>query len=168
MPGRVESTTSEHAALSHASREAIPSGDSATRPASVRAVWIAFLGVVIVSLALAWPDVRQGYSLHYDEAVHLVTAQALARGHGYVDESLPGTPPHRKYPPVLSLVLAPFWRLSPQFPSNLAAMRFAMLVVSLLSLAISLRYLIDGEQASPALALAAVTAVAWGGPFITF
>ena len=168
MPGRVESTASERAALSDASREAIPAGGSATRPASARGAWIAFLGVVLVSLALAWPDVRQGFSLHYDEAVHLVTAQALARGHGYVDESLPGAPPHRKYPPVLSLVLAPFWRLSPQFPGNLAAMRFAMLVVSLLSLAISFRYLIDGERASPALALATVTAVAWHDLFITF
>jgi hypothetical protein len=107
------------------------------------------LGVVLVAVAMAWPGVHQGFSLHYDEAVHLVTARALARGHGYVDESLPGSPPHRKYPPVQSLILAPFWRLSGDFPGNLAAMRLAMLAATLLSLGVSYRYLIEGERASP-------------------
>jgi MFS family permease len=128
----------------------------------------ALLGVVLVAAALAWPDVHQGFSLHYDEAVHLVIAHALARGHGYIDESLPGSPPHRKYPPLLSLILAPFWRLSDEFPGNLAAMRLMMLAAALLSLGVSYRYLIEGERASPALALATVAAVGWNVLFLTF
>ncbi|HXJ79552.1 MAG TPA: hypothetical protein VMS64_12835 [Candidatus Methylomirabilis sp.] len=138
------------------------------RSAQDKRARIALLGVVLVTVALAWPDVRQGFSLHYDEAVHLVTAHALARGHGYVDESLPGAPPHRKYPPLLSLLLAPFWRLSARFPDNLWVMRLFMLAASLLGLTVSYRYLTDGERSSPALALATVAAVAWGGLFLTF
>jgi 4-amino-4-deoxy-L-arabinose transferase-like glycosyltransferase len=129
---------------------------------------LGLLGVLLLSALLAWPDVRQGFSLHYDEAVHLVTAGALARGHGYVDEGLPGSPPHRKYPPVQSLILALFWRLSDNFPGNLWPMRLAMLAAALLALGASYRYLVEGERASPAVALAAVAAVGWHGPFLTF
>jgi hypothetical protein len=76
--------------------------------------------LVAPSAYVAWsgrdmPRFLQGH----DDAIYFVTAKALAQGHGYRIESLPGAPWQTKYPPLLPLYYSILWRLAPQFPANL-------------------------------------------------
>jgi len=48
----------------------------------------------------------------HDDGLYLVTAKALAAGHGYVIDSLPEVIPQTKYPILYPLVLSGFWKLS--------------------------------------------------------
>jgi hypothetical protein len=89
-----------------------------------RPVLIAAILAVLVapSAYLAWserdmPHFMQGH----DDAIYFVTAKALAQGHGYRIDSLPGEPWQTKYPPLLPLYYSILWRIAPQFPANLGA-----------------------------------------------
>jgi hypothetical protein len=92
-------------------------------------------GVCLLALApsayLAWtfrPMPHLGY--YHDDSIYWVSAESLAQGHGYRIASLPGEPYQTKYPPLYSALLAVVWKLSPEFPSNLAAaMLFAWLLL---------------------------------------
>ncbi|HLK49035.1 MAG TPA: hypothetical protein VKT49_12920 [Bryobacteraceae bacterium] len=79
-------------------------------------------------LAWRWRAMPQ-LGLHQDDALYLVGAKSLAEGQGYRIESLPGTPFQTKYPPLLSLLMAPVWKFGPSFPENLKP---AMLLVWLM------------------------------------
>jgi len=98
-------------------------------------------GLFLVILVCAAARIDPPGGLGYDEATYLVTAKALASGRGYVQESLPGSPPHIKYPPLVPVVLAMMWRLVPAFPENLLVMRALMILVGALFLWFSLSYL---------------------------
>jgi hypothetical protein len=52
--------------------------------------------------------------------MYFSTAQALARGQGYIMPSLPGTPRQTKYPPLYPWLLSWVWRWNPSFPDNLS------------------------------------------------
>jgi hypothetical protein len=54
-----------------------------------------------------------------DDAVYVVCAKALAEGHGYRIESLPGAPAETKFPPLFPALIAPIWHLDSSFPGNL-------------------------------------------------
>src|SRR5579884_255689 len=69
-------------------------------------------------LAARWRSMPQ-LGLNHDDAIYWVSAKSLAEGHGYRIASLPGEPWQTKYPPVLPLLLAAVWKLSPAFPANL-------------------------------------------------
>jgi hypothetical protein len=68
--------------------------------------------------------------LFHDEGVYIVAAESLAHADGYRAASLPEAPPERHYPPLLPLVLAAVWRLSPDFPANLPALKAVPLVAA--------------------------------------
>src|SRR5262245_60248452 len=61
--------------------------------------------------------------LFHDGAVYLVTARALATDAGYRRIQLVGAPPEVKYPPLLPLALSVVWRVLPDFPANLPALK---------------------------------------------
>lgn len=97
-------------------------------------------GILLAVVLFALPGISRE-ALFYDEGAYLVTAKALAAGLGYVQESLPGSPPEGKYPPLLSLSLSLFWYFFPKFPENLIYMRILMLTTGALFLAFSYGYL---------------------------
>lgn len=88
------------------------------------------------SLALAWvywvswraPAV----GLYHDDGVYLVTAKALAEGHGYRLISLPAELPQTKYPFLFPALLAAALKVSPRFPQNVALLKSIPLVCALL------------------------------------
>jgi len=71
------------------------------------AVWLAAVAAIWV---VAW--LAPGIGLYHDDAVYLVTAKALALGHGYTIDSLPVPIPQTKYPPVFPAILALFTLVS--------------------------------------------------------
>ena len=81
-------------------------------------------------LAWTWRAMPQ-LGMQHDDAVYLISAKSLAQGHGYRIESLPGQPFQTKYPPMLPILLAAAWKISPSFPENL---KLAALIVWLMAL----------------------------------
>ncbi len=84
---------------------------------------IAFIGLAVVCLAVLipvyWIAIRApAVGMFHDDGVYLVTARALATGHGYRITSLPDEIPQTKYPILFPLVLSLIWRLDPGFPGN--------------------------------------------------
>ena len=73
------------------------------------AICFAILGAIY---AIAWFTPAVG--LYHDDGVYLVTAKALAAGHGYTIESLPHAIPQTKYPPLFPALLALFLLVSQQ------------------------------------------------------
>ncbi len=73
------------------------------------AIYFAVLAVVY-AIALLAPAI----GLYHDDAASLVTAKAIAAGHGYVIDSLPSPVPETQYPPLFSAVLALFTLVSLQ------------------------------------------------------
>src|SRR5438552_2403677 len=95
------------------------SGRSLTRVAPV----LALAAVVSLATYLALPRLLDRDIAFYDEGVYVATAKGLAAGAGYRNPSLPDAPPQAKYPPLFPLALSFVWRLAPQFPANLIAMK---------------------------------------------
>jgi hypothetical protein len=81
------------------------------------AIFTTFLGLY---LWLMRPHIA---GMWYDDGVYLMGAKSFALGQGYSLSSEVGQPPIVKYPPMLSLVLAPFWWFNPAFPDNLPPMK---------------------------------------------
>jgi hypothetical protein len=61
----------------------------------------------------------------YDDAQYVILAKALATGKGYRFLNLPGTPLATHFPPGYPAFLALLWRLAPNFPENVALLKFA-------------------------------------------
>jgi hypothetical protein len=59
------------------------------------------------------------FGLSEDDSIYFSSARALANGHGYLLESVPGSPPASKYPVLYSWLLSWVWRWQPTFPANL-------------------------------------------------
>ena len=59
----------------------------------------------------------------WDDAVYVITAKALATGHGYHYINLPGAPAATHFPPLWPALLSFVWRVSPTFPENLRWMK---------------------------------------------
>jgi hypothetical protein len=81
------------------------------------AIFATFLGLYLL---LMRPHIA---GMWYDDGVYLMGAKSFALGQGYSLSSEVGQPPIVKYPPMLSLVLAPFWWFNPAFPDNLPPMK---------------------------------------------
>ena len=85
-------------------------------------------GVLVAAAALAialiavpnWP-----VGVFQDDGIYVVLGKALASGEGYRYLNLPGAPYATHYPPGYPLFLAALWKLSPQFPQNVAVFTFA-------------------------------------------
>jgi len=86
------------------------------------------VGVLVAAVALAiafvaipnWPA-----GVFQDDGIYVVLGKALASGEGYRYLNLPGAPYATHYPPGYPLFLAMLWKVSPQFPQNVAVFTFA-------------------------------------------
>jgi hypothetical protein len=88
--------------------------------------WV--IGIIVATIALAialaaipnWPA-----GVFQDDGIYVVLGKALASGEGYRYLNLPGAPYATHYPPGYPLFLALLWKLSPEFPQNMAVFTFA-------------------------------------------
>jgi hypothetical protein len=92
----------------------------------VYAIAIAVLAATLPFYYLAWST--PSFGIVHDDAIHLVTAKALATGKGYRIISLPKELPQTKYPVLFPLLLSVVWRLDPDFPANLAFLKIVPLL----------------------------------------
>ncbi|HXI39264.1 MAG TPA: hypothetical protein VNH83_04775 [Bryobacteraceae bacterium] len=119
-----------------------PPGDAAPRagfaiPNRTRAAAVA-IGVLFGGAASAfigwayWTALNApAVGMFHDDGIYLVTAKALATGHGYRIISLPGEIAQTKYPILFPALLAAVWKMSPQFPQNLFWLKLAPLACTL-------------------------------------
>jgi hypothetical protein len=70
------------------------------------------------------------YGLFNDDGIYLSTAKSLATGHGYRILSLPDELLQTKYPPLFPASLAVIWKVVPEFPRNLSALKLVPLLSS--------------------------------------
>ncbi len=103
----------------------------------------------------------------YDEGVYVVNAKSLATGAGYRNLSLPDSPPQGKYPPFFPFLLSLVWRVLPDFPANLVAMKALVLLMGLTLLAVTYSYLRIFRQLE-GLDSIAVVAIMGLNPFFLF
>lgn len=86
------------------------------------------VGVLVAAIALAialaavpnWPA-----GVFQDDGIYVILGKGLATGEGYRYLNLPGAPYATHYPPGYPLFLALLWKVSPQFPQNVALFTFA-------------------------------------------
>jgi hypothetical protein len=87
----------------------------------VAAVLIAAVALAIALAAVPnWPA-----GVFQDDGIYVILGKALATGEGYRYLNLPGAPYATHYPPGYPLFLAALWKISPQFPQNVALFTFA-------------------------------------------
>jgi hypothetical protein len=77
-----------------------------------RAMIAVFFSAVALVYAVAWSQPAIG--LDHDDAGYLLTAKAIAAGHGYTIQNLPTPIPQTNYPPLFPAVLALFTLISGQ------------------------------------------------------
>lgn len=70
----------------------------------------------------------EGFGLHHDDGLYLVTAQSLAADGTYSIKSLPTPIPQTKYPILYPLVLAPLLKIQPEISGNIRLLRMVSLV----------------------------------------
>jgi hypothetical protein len=84
----------------------------------------ALVGIAVLYLpALLAPSA----GTFHDDGIYLVTAKSLAQGDGYRILSLPSEAVQTKYPFLFPVALAAVWKLLPDFPANLPALRLLTL-----------------------------------------
>jgi hypothetical protein len=98
--------------------------------------------------------------MFHDDGVYLVTAKALATGHGYRIISLPDEIPQTKYPILFPFVLSLVWRLAPDFPANTLVLK--AVPVSFALLWFWLAFQLIAREASRAVAGICVAITAMG------
>lgn len=81
------------------------------------------IGLLVISVFVLVPVYwiilhAPAVGMFHDDGVYLVTAKALATGHGYRIISLPDEIPQTKYPILFPFILSLVWRLAPNFPAN--------------------------------------------------
>jgi Dolichyl-phosphate-mannose-protein mannosyltransferase len=124
---------------------------------------IAFAVLVVVSLAVIIPAYWIAFrapavGMFHDDGVYLVTAKALATGHGYRIISLPDEIPQTKYPILFPLVLSLVWRLAPGFPGNMVFLKLVPLTFAVVWFWLTFRLI--RQEASREVAAICVTLTA--------
>lgn len=99
------------------------------------------LGLVMLVLG-GWRLVPRVTGVFHDDAVYVITAKALAEGHGYRLINLPGAPRQTKYPILYPALLAVIWKIWPVFPDNLVAMQVLTLLSAAAAFALAFLYLV--------------------------
>jgi hypothetical protein len=97
----------------------------------------------------------------YDDAMYAILGKSLATGQGYRYVNVPGAPVATHFPPGYPALLAILWRISPEFPQNLALFKFAN--AALLGVVAALTYRFARERLHfppPAAALSALAGTA--------
>lgn len=81
-----------------------------------------WLLLVPVFLLFLWLLHRSGpavdFGRFHDDTFYFSSARSLAQGEGYRLPSVPGIPPHTKYPVLYPWLLSGIWRWNPSFPAN--------------------------------------------------
>lgn len=88
--------------------------------------WGAFMIAVYAATVRA-----PAMGLYHDDGVYVVTAKALAEGHGYRLISLPDEIPQTKYPILYPLGLSLIWRVAPSFPDNVLYLKLLGLAAAI-------------------------------------
>jgi hypothetical protein len=89
-----------------------------------RALWPIAAALIAVAAAVHAIDASP-VGVFYDDALYAILGKALATGQGYRYLNVPGAPAATHYPPGYPALLALLWRISPEFPANVALFRFA-------------------------------------------
>jgi hypothetical protein len=132
--------------------------------ASARLLFAVAVLALAVVYAVAWRAPSVG--LYHDDGIYLVTAKALAEGKGYRILSLPQEIVQTKYPPVFPVLLAAAWKLRPDFPGNVAALKAVPVLFALVWFALAFRLLLRlGATRTQAYWLVLLTAAA---PLVIF
>ena len=101
------------------------------------------------------------FGFYHDDGMYVVSAKALATGHGYRVISLPSEPLQTKYPPLYPAALSLLWRVAPEFPANLYWLMALSAACTLAFLFLSLLYFVRRGYANQWHALAAVCLAAF-------
>ena len=86
--------------------------------------------------------------VYHDDGIYVITAKALAQGHGYRLINLPQTPFETKYPIIFPALLAVIWKLWPIFPANVTAMQWLTLLCAGAFVGLAYLYLVTWGYAS--------------------
>lgn len=97
--------------------------------------WLA--GLLTILAIGQWLLVSTEFGHFHDPTVYLAGAESLAMSGDYRFEAHEGRPAIGLYPPVHSLFLSLGWRIWPQFPENLALLRWQIIGLSLGAMAAS-------------------------------
>src|SRR5512143_3364268 len=116
-PDRVGIVTGDHGDV-----RAAAAGSGATL-ADSRAVGVLVAAIALAVALVAIPNWPAG--VFQDDGIYVILGKALASGEGYRYIHLPGAPYATHYPPGYPLFLALLWKISPQFPQNVALFTFA-------------------------------------------
>ena len=123
-----------------------------------------FLGLGFVFLVtMAWKPLPTG--IWHDDGVYLLISKSLAAGDGLTYAGVAGTPPAAKFPPLYSLILAPFWLLGGDLAAGSGWVAALNVLFMATAAAVACRFLIVRGGWSPAPA-AAVAVVAWSSPVL--
>jgi len=97
---------------------------SDTRAYGARRIALGAAAVTALVAVLALLALQAGVvGLFHDDGIYVSVARGLAEGHGYRLVDLPGDPLQTKYPFLYSGLLAVVWKVWPDFPANVMAMK---------------------------------------------
>ena len=71
-----------------------------------------------------------------DEPVYVSLAKSLATTGSYNSVFLPGDPAHAKYPFLFPWLLSQVWRIAPEYPTNVVALRLFNIALGMAFLAV--------------------------------
>jgi len=125
--------------------DAPPRARSRARCGALAAVIaLGVLGAMAASVFIGWAYWAAlnapAVGMFHDDGIYLVTAKALATGHGYRIISLPGEIAQTKYPILFPALLAAVWKMSPQFPQNLFWLKLVPFACTLVWGALAFRF----------------------------
>jgi|688.fasta_scaffold60574_5 hypothetical protein len=130
----------------------------------------AFIVSAVVAVLLHASILKYQYyfGMYHDDGVYLVSAESLAKGHGYRILSLPGAPLQTKYPFAYPLWLSLLVRVLPEFPDNLLGLETVQVVLAVSAVTITAAYLICTRKVTYWLGLAIAAATLLNIRFIDF
>lgn len=131
-----------------------------THKLTILVLVIILAGSCSLYLVSLTPD---SFGYYHDDGIYVVTAKALATGHGYRIISLPYEPAQTKYPPFYPFLLSLIWRADSQFPENLSPMMLSSVTATIAFLTLTWLYLtkVSYTTACHALLVIALTAMNW-------
>ena len=105
---------------------------------------------------------------YHDDGIYVATSKGLAEGLGYVLPNLPVVLPQTKYPPLLSYLFVPVWKVAPHFPRNAVYFQAICLFLSAIASALTYLFLIRFRYSSQKVALAAVAIAISSSEYLFF
>ena len=118
-----------------------------------RAAWWPYVvGVVVCVIAIATVTPTP-VGVFWDDGVYLITAKSLAAGTGYRFIHLVGAPSAVHFPPAWPALLALVWMALPEFPQNVAALKFINPLLLAIAAALACAYAIRRFAVPPAAAV---------------